>query len=335
LRRIGRVGVGTVAAFTLLAALVVSSTTAAQVTVGQTAPSASSLFFCDFVIPYEEAQVSVASGNSYVVPTSGVVTSWSTLTGPEPGQSLGFTVFRPVGGSSFQVVGHGGPHPLTSNAFNTFSVSIPVQAGDVIGTLIPAGTESDCLFETGLLGDVVRYAEQNTPAGSTVNMGETYPEYRVNVSATVLPPPAIASINPASGSIKGATVGITGSNFVSVTGVSFGAVPASGFTVNSEAQITAVAPPSKTLAKVPVTVTTVAGTATSLQPFAYEGCKVPKLKGKTLKAAKKKIRKGGCKVGKVKKLGEATAKTGKVSKQSPKPGKLLPPGTKVNVTLDE
>lgn len=79
--------------------------------------------------------------------------------------------------------------------------------------------------------------------------------------------------------------------------------------------------------------TTEAGTATSTQLFSYEGCKVPQLKGKKLKAAKKQLRKAGCKLGKVKKQGDATIKTGKVVKQKPGPGKLLPPGAKVKVTL--
>lgn len=37
----------------------------------------------------------------------------------------------------------------------------------------------------------------------------------------------------------------------------------------------------------------------------------------------------------MKKLGDATAKTGEVVKQNPKPGKLLAPGTKVNVKLGD
>jgi beta-lactam-binding protein with PASTA domain len=63
-------------------------------------------------------------------------------------------------------------------------------------------------------------------------------------------------------------------------------------------------------------------------------CTVPKLKGKKLKATKKTLAKADCKLGKVKKLKGATSKTGKVKSQNPKPGKILPPGAKVNVKLD-
>jgi hypothetical protein len=62
-------------------------------------------------------------------------------------------------------------------------------------------------------------------------------------------------------------------------------------------------------------------------------CTVPKLAGKSLKALKKKLKAADCKLGKVTKKEGATAKTGKTSHQSAKPGKSLPEGTKVNVTL--
>lgn len=67
--------------------------------------------------------------------------------------------------------------------------------------------------------------------------------------------------------------------------------------------------------------------------FTYEGCKVPNLAGKKLKASKKKLKKADCKVGKVKETGDVTAKTGKVVKQNPKPGKILAPGSKVGIKL--
>jgi PASTA domain len=62
-------------------------------------------------------------------------------------------------------------------------------------------------------------------------------------------------------------------------------------------------------------------------------CIVPSLKGRKLKAAKTKVRSADCKVGKIAKGNGATAKTGKVVKQEPKPGRMLPPGTRVAMTL--
>jgi beta-lactam-binding protein with PASTA domain len=82
-------------------------------------------------------------------------------------------------------------------------------------------------------------------------------------------------------------------------------------------------------------VTTVAGTtaASTVSKFTYKGCVVPKLNGKKLKAAKKRIRKAGCKVGKVKIKKGVTAKTGRVVNQGPKAGKVRAPGTKVRITI--
>jgi hypothetical protein len=281
---------------------------------------------------YDELQTSVAAGNSYVAPSAGVITAWSTQVGTTPDQVLGMKIYRPAGPETYLVVGQDGPHALVSG-LNTFTVNIPVQAGDILGIFLPPSVPTDCGFETGLEGDVISWQEGNHAPGSTFSIQETYSKNRLNISASLLPPPTISSIAPAEGSIKGATVVIAGTNFASVTGVSFGSAPAT-FTVDSEGQITAVAPPSKTLSAVSVTVTTAAGTASSAQTFAYKGCKVPKLKGKKLKAAKKKIRKAGCRLGKVKKLHGATAKTGKVTKQGPKPGKILAPGAKIKITLD-
>jgi hypothetical protein len=57
-------------------------------------------------------------------------------------------------------------------------------------------------------------------------------------------------------------------------------------------------------------------------------CVVPNLKGKTLKAAKKALKKASCTLGTVNGL-----RTGTVKSQKPGPGKTLKPGAKVNVRL--
>lgn len=314
-------------------AAVFTSSASAQIVVGQLASNPGSEPGCTFGSPYDEYQRTLAGGNSYVVPTAGVLTSWSINEGLGTG-ALGMKVFRPIGIGTYLVVGHDGPRPLSPSTLNTFAVNVPVQAGDILGISVAPGGTTSCSFATGLIADSIGYRKGAALDGQTITEENSFTEERLNISATLLPPPTITALSPVKGSIKGATVTVTGTNFASVTGVSFGSTPAKSFTVGNEGQITAVAPASKTLAKVPVTVTTVAGTATSAQLFAYQGCKVPQLQGKKLKAAKKKLKKAGCKLGHVKKLGGATAKTGKVTKQGPKPGKVLVPGSKVKVTLD-
>lgn len=320
------------AASAIAAFLMLGGSASAQITVGQLAPANPEV---SCLGSWDELQLGVGGGASYAVPApGGVLTSWSTGAGPGTGQLYEMKVYRPLGGGSFAVVAHDGPRALTPSTVNTFPVSVPVQANDIVGIhLDAASSETACVFETGNPLDRYGWREGDNPDGSTFSLeGEEDGGYRYNISATVLPPPTISSISPSAGSVKGASVVITGANFASVSGVSFGSVPAT-FAVDSEGQITATAPPSKKLATVPVTVATVAGSATSSQTFAYKGCAVPQLKGKKLKAAKKKLSKANCKLGKVTKLDGATAKTGKVTKQGPKPGKILAPGSKVKVTL--
>jgi hypothetical protein len=265
-----------------------------------------------------------------------VITSWSTLAGSDSGQRLVFKIFRPAGGGAFTVVGHD-ERSLTPDALNTFPVNLPAQAGDLIGIHVFSSKEASvpaCTFSTGSSSDKIEYWEGNAADGVTTPVEQSFDESRLNLAATLLPPPVVGAAAPATGSIKGgAAVVIAGSNFAQVSAVSFGSTPASAFTVNSEGQITATAPASKTITTVPITVTTVAGTASSAPIFAYEGCKVPKLKGKKLKASKKKLKKADCKTGKVKKRRGATGKTGKVVGQKPKPGSILAPGARVKVTL--
>lgn len=323
----------------MVVAILVACTASAQaqITIGQLAPPNPETY-CTFG-PIESIP-GPAARSAYTVPTSGVITSWSTTSAAGAGQMLTFKVYRRVDSTRHMVVGHDGPRNLSPSSLNTFKTAIPVQAGDVIGNndLAQALTApSACLFSVGNPADFTECEEGDLPDGTIFEpFPECDPGYRPNTSATILPPPSVSSLGTAGGPFTGGTsVVIAGANFAEVKGVSFGSAPASSFTVNSEGQITAVAPPSATLTAVSITVTTLAGTATSASQFSYEGCIVPKLKGKKLKASKKRARKAACKIGKVKKRGDATAKTGKVVKQNPKPGKLVPLGTKIKVTLAE
>jgi hypothetical protein len=68
-------------------------------------------------------------------------------------------------------------------------------------------------------------------------------------------------------------------------------------------------------------------------PTVLATCKVPKLKGKTLKSAKKALKRAGCATGKVKRKKSKKAKPRRVLKQSVKAGTVVPAGTKVGLTL--
>jgi beta-lactam-binding protein with PASTA domain len=62
-------------------------------------------------------------------------------------------------------------------------------------------------------------------------------------------------------------------------------------------------------------------------------CHVPKVVGKKLAAAKSRIRAAHCRVGKITKKKSSRKKKGRVIAQSPKPGKTLPAGSKVKLTV--
>lgn len=270
-------------------------------------------------------------GATVVSPISGAIVSWQ-LTGFSGGPFY-LRVLTPNGGANFTGSGKSAGVIPTSTSTQTFGADLPIKAGQTIG--VDNSSPSDFYGAVSSpLGNYVYFNPSVAPEGAegTANSGSSGIEFAF--SAKVQPPPTVTGIQPSSGSYKGGTpVIITGTDFENTSAVSFGGIAAQSFTVNNEGQITAVAPATKKPADLSVSVTTPAGTATSPTPFTSTACIVPNLALKKLKAAKRALKKAGCKLGKVKFLGEATAKTGKVVKQKPKTGKILAPGSKVSVKL--
>jgi hypothetical protein len=318
-----------------------ASAQAAPVTIGELAPANPPAFCTNG--PYDGAPTGSAAAAS-TVPAEGVITSWSTNAAEGSGQTETFKVYRPLGGEKYLVVGHDGPQALIPSTLNTFKTSIPVQAGDVIGSDDDNATivHNACLFDTATKTDTAFFVAGEASDGATITVEGSEEGVLNNLTATVVSPPTISSIAPAMGPIAGNTpVTIAGANFTGVSAVKFGATPATSYTVISETAITAVSPLIAVPGTVDTSVTAAGGTteASAADKFSYAlpapapTCTVPQLTGKKLKAAKKGLTKADCKLGKVKKLKGATAKTGKVVKQSPKAGKVLAAGSKVNVKL--
>jgi Tol biopolymer transport system component len=69
--------------------------------------------------------------------------------------------------------------------------------------------------------------------------------------------------------------------------------------------------------------------------FAKPPCVVPKLKGKTLRGAKRSIKSHDCSVGEIKHARSRTIEKGHVISQSPKPGRRLNHGAKVNLKVSK
>ena len=138
----------------------------------------------------DHLQPSVTSATRYVVPSTiaqGTITSWSHRAAAGAGQTMTMKVFRSLGGSSFQVVGHDGPRNLSPSTLNTFNgVSIPVAAGDILGanSAGAAGVPNGCVFAA--TGDRHLEAPGNLPDGGSRAFGPV-PDTRVNVRARVEP----------------------------------------------------------------------------------------------------------------------------------------------------
>ena len=119
---------GLVASVASLSLLAIASPAAATVTVGQidsgTPTSCSNSF--------EFVQRSTPD-NSYVMPATGVITSWTHRSQSGLGQMPTLKIYRKVAEPArYQVVGHDS-QPISQNTTKTFPASIPVKAGDLLG----------------------------------------------------------------------------------------------------------------------------------------------------------------------------------------------------------
>ena len=112
----------------------------------------------------------------------------------------------------------------------------------------------------------------------------------------------------------------------------------------------ATSPPSASTGAAAVTVTTLAGSSTASQAFAYQApsgsdtgpaagkkpaaqCKVPRLVGERLRTAKSKLKAAGCTLGKVTRRKAPAKKVGKVLAQGSKPGATIRAGAAVKLTV--
>jgi hypothetical protein len=263
-------------------------------------------------------------------PVNGVIVRWHLI--KSTGGPFRLRVLRPAGGS-YTAVGTSASAEAVTPGLETFATNLPIRAGDTIGLDVVEGLIVGAVPNPA---SVVAAISPILVEGATEPLTATGTGVEWAFNAEVQPTPSVTSIGPKSGSFKGgSSVRISGTDFAGVSGVSFGGVAAKSFTVNSETQLTAVAPTVKKPAAVDITVTTIAGTSAvvATDRFAYRACVVPKLRSKSLKAAKKKLKRADCRLGRVTKRRTVTPKTGKVIAQSKNAGKKLAPGTKLNLTL--
>jgi hypothetical protein len=325
---LGRLGALTVAAASAWALLAAGAAQASTITVGSVFPPGSTATEFGKVQTLFNTALP-EKGANLVSPVNGTIVRWRVQ--DAEGGPFALRVLRPNGSGGYAGAGTSNPATPSGPGLQTFTANLPVHAGDLIG--IDPSKDTDKIGVAEVAGASYGFIFPPPFDGATVAPSGTVAGKEIELSAEVQPAPAITSISPNFGPVTGGTsVTITGTNLTAASAVKFGTVPATGFTVESETQITAIAPPSTAVETVHVTATTLAGTSPTTRgdEFIYQGCVVPKLKGKKLKPAKKAIRRGGCKLGTVK---HRRGKHGKVLKQNPKPGKVVAPQTKVNVTV--
>jgi len=287
------------------------------------------------------------AGANVFSPVSGAVIRWRVFLAE--GGPFRLRVLRHVGGTTFTGAGTSGPEtPSGSLGFpDTFATNLPIQAGDTIAINNSATTDmigvASSLAGAQFLAWVAPLSNGSTRAAT-----EAIPEREVAFNADVQPRPSVSSINPSSGPSAGGTdVTIAGSDFADVSAVDFGGHPAASYSIDSESQIVAKSP-SAPPGPVDVTVTTVAGKSATgsadvftfnpplapVLPAAGPVCRVPKLKHRKLKAAKRVLRKRHCRIGKViRKHRKKAPRKARVFKQRPRPRTVRPAGAKVHVWL--
>lgn len=324
-----------------------SSAQAADVTVGPDLTGSYSSASCGVACTLANASLTQL-GAQLTSPVSGAVVRWHVLGGNTAG-TYRLRTMSQLSPSSFLFSGSSAPvSSVPSVGIQTFTAMMPITTGQTIGLDM---SESASVGLGSGLGSFDQWepvpADGTSPA--TINTGTV----AIGFNAEVQPVPTITALGSASGPTGGGTsVTVTGTDLEGATAVKFGSSPAASFTVDSENQITATSPAGS--GSVPVSVTTVAGTATSGQQFTYQAqqasnptatptpapisapaktCRVPKLKGKSLKVARTAIIRADCNVGRVNKKKGVKAATAKVVAQSSKPGTVLPARTAVNVTL--
>lgn len=330
-RGLSRLGITAVAALTAMA-LLATAAQASTISIGSVLPSK----FTSTEFGQVQTQFNTAlpeKGANLVSPVNGAIVRWR-IQGAEGGPFY-LRVLHPNGTGAYKALGTSGPAIPANTGLQTFTTNLTVKAGDLIGIDPTSGTD-----KIGVATEVAgaNYATIFPPPfdGAIVPPSEVISGKEIELSAEVQPAPAITKVVPSTGPVGGGTeVTITGTDFNAASAVKFGGVPAATFQIDSEEQITATAPRSTKVANVDITVTTVAGTsaASRFDTFTYKGCAVPNLNGKTLKVAKNRLRGANCKLGTVGKVKRPAAKRGKVVVQSPKAGKVLAPGAKVNLKL--
>jgi hypothetical protein len=283
-------------------------------------------------------------GNN-VSPVTGAIVGWN-IQGASGGPFT-LRVIEPINSTEYQGGGGSAPVSPLTTGFQHFSTVIPIKAGDMVAfdhanpaDHIGVGAP---LLSGGKLGFFTAPLAEGAKESAYPNPGSVEAAF----NAEVQPAPAITALGTTSGPTTGGTsVLIAGTDLENTTAVTFGGTSAA-FAGSTAGSVLATAPPSASAGSVSVAVTTIAGSSTATQTFAYQPpsqnvgpvlttpapCKVPSLVGKSLGVAKSKLKAAGCTLGKVTRRKGPARKVGRVLSQGSKAGTTLRSGAPVKLTV--
>jgi hypothetical protein len=227
----------------------------------------------------------LVAANNFTVGSDG-----QSITATSPSESLGTVDVR--------VITAGGTSPIVSSDQFTYTnapavtsispTSGPLAGGTTVtingtdfteasavdfGTVaassfsIVSATQISATSPAGSAAGVVDVTVTGPGGTSTTSIVDQYTYTSTTASA-----PAVTAVSPTAGPLAGGTtVTIAGTGFTDATAVDFGSVAASGYTVNSDGQITATSP-AGSAGTVDVTVVTAEGTSatSSADQFTYQ-----------------------------------------------------------------
>lgn len=190
--------------------------------------------------------------------------------------------------SCYDPAGVNGSITATNNNVTSNPLFADLSTGDLRlysnSPCADAGNDSYISESYDIRGTVSRKLNRtNASAVGTVDMGA----YEHLFGSDPIAVPAISGISPTSGAPTGGTsVVITGTSFTAATAVKFGSTNATGFTVNSDTQITATSP-AGSAGTVDVTVTTAGGTSATISAdqFTFVGSPEMNIQGNSTSIA--------------------------------------------------
>jgi hypothetical protein len=206
-------------------------------------------------------------------PVTGAIIGWNVR--EAVGGPFHLRVLHPVGGGGYAGAGtSAGASPLTTG-LEHFATDLPIQAGDTVGLDYTQATDEiglRVIFEPN--PPTFSYFASALPEGGGTSTPIDVPiigqiGVEVGFNAEVQAAPSVTAIGTTEGPAAGGSTVVIGGTDLEGAVVHFGSAVAT-YSPISESSLSVTVPPGAPGTSVPVSVTTVAGTATATATFFYQ-----------------------------------------------------------------